>query len=154
MMPLSATSDQSSFLICAHSSADRRAVLIGLASQAYAASARARSSAAPCASASFLPRSSNARPRSAVIESLARLDQRRQRRLGIGRHREIDFRVALEVLVVALRREIERGDADQLRAGLDDRPRRPHRAVAARVLTVPQKSVSSRPRMTSASAIS
>ena len=31
------TSDQSSFLICAHSSADSRAVLIGLASQPYAA---------------------------------------------------------------------------------------------------------------------
>ena len=46
MMPLSATSDQSSFLICAHSSIVRRAVLIGLASHAYAASARARSSAA------------------------------------------------------------------------------------------------------------
>jgi len=46
LLPLSETRAQSSCLICAHSSAVNRAVLIGVAFQAYVASVRARPSAA------------------------------------------------------------------------------------------------------------
>src|SRR5207245_11539808 len=57
------TSDQSSASIAFHSSIDSRAVVIGLASHPYAASARARSSALRLAAARDRPRWSNARRR-------------------------------------------------------------------------------------------
>jgi hypothetical protein len=44
--------------------------------------------------------------------ALHRFDQRRQGRLGIGRNREIDRRVALEVLIVTFQIEIVGGNAD------------------------------------------
>ena len=51
------TSDQSSFFTWAQISAESRAVLMGLASQATAASSRFRFRACSFASATFLPRS-------------------------------------------------------------------------------------------------
>ena len=41
-------------------------------------------------------------------QPLAGFDQRRQRRFGVGRDRDVDLRIALEVLVVALRRQDRR----------------------------------------------
>src|SRR5437667_9849515 len=61
------TSDQSSASIAFLSSVGSRAVVIGLASHPYAASARARSSALRLDAASERPRSSNARRRSPVV---------------------------------------------------------------------------------------
>ena len=65
MNPCHETSDQSSFLIWSHSSADRRARLIGLESQPKAAASIACLRASRCASAIFAPRSCSARLRSA-----------------------------------------------------------------------------------------
>ena len=48
-------------------------------------------------------------------ESADRLDQRRQRRFGVGGHREIRFGVSLKLLVVAAHEQIVGGDADALR---------------------------------------
>ena len=113
-------------------------MLIGVASHAYAASARARSSAAhaPRPAACRAPRS--AVRRSAVISRLHASIERRQRRFGVGGHRDVDFRIALEVLIVALDVEVERGDADQLRARLDERPRRAGEPVAHRADGAPE----------------
>src|SRR5271155_3070519 len=61
---------QSSFLICSHSSWERRAVLMGLASQAYDASSRALSNVLWCCSASLAPRVSQALFLSPVISRL------------------------------------------------------------------------------------
>jgi hypothetical protein len=100
-LPLSETSAQSSFLICAHNSAAIRAVLIGLASHASVASTRlleqvgVRLSELLAACVEHAPPIGRHRP-------LRPLDERRQRRFGIGGHRDVHFRIALEVLVVAL----------------------------------------------------
>src|SRR5271165_1725512 len=61
---------QSSFLICAHSSCERRAVLMGLASHAYDASSLALFSMLSRCSASLTPRVSQARFLSAVMQRL------------------------------------------------------------------------------------
>ena len=82
-------------------------------------------------------------------QALHGFDQRRQRRFGVGGDRQVDFGIALEVLIVAAQEQIARGDADQLRSGLGDRLRGALELIAVR-MTVPQKSVSSRPRITSA----
>jgi hypothetical protein len=48
------------------------------------------------------------------------LHERRQRRLGVCRDREIDLRIPLQILIVALRVQIAGADADKLRPGLGD----------------------------------
>ena len=45
--------------------------------------------------------------------ALHRLDERRQRRFGVGGHRDIDFRIALQVLIVRLAEQIAGRDADE-----------------------------------------
>ena len=120
----SETSDQSSFLICAHSSAERRAVLIGLASQPTAASSRCC-----CAPAGGpLRRSSRRAPaerarRSEVDQLLHGFDQRRQRGFGIAGDDEIRFHVAAEILIVRFVIQIDGGNGDDLRSGLRERLR-------------------------------
>ena len=52
-------------------------------------------------------------------QALDGFDQRRQRGFGVGGDGQIDFGVALEVLVVALGEEIVGGDADELGAMLE-----------------------------------
>ena len=123
-----------------------RAVVIGLASHAYAGIARAR---IECGA------TRGGQPRAALLErappiggdqSLDRLDQRRQRRFGIRRDRDVDFGVALEVLVVGLQIQIAGGDADDLRAGLRQRPRRAVQLIAERVDDAPKMFADFEPR--------
>ena len=96
-------------------------MLIGDASHAYAASVRARSSAARLASASFAPRARTPAG-DRRHQPPHRFDQRRQRRLAVRGHRQVCFRVTLEVLVVGLDVQIPGRDGDQLHAGLRCRP--------------------------------
>ena len=96
-----------------------RAVLIGLASQASAASCMVRSRASALR---LLRRLAALLDRGLAVvrdRRLHRLDQRRQRRFGVGRHRHVDRLEALEVLIVRLGEQLDRVDADQLGARLD-----------------------------------
>ncbi len=71
-------------------------------------------------------------------QPLDRLGQRRERRLGVGRHRDVHFRIALEVLEVALGEQIDRIDADEPRARPDARPRAAVQRVAEGVDRAPE----------------
>src|SRR6185503_757302 len=95
------TSDQSSFLICACTSAASRAVVIGLESQPIVACVRSCSNAASCACLSFLPRSASAGLRPERSCTFTRSEQR-QARLAVARDRDVDVYEAREVLVVRL----------------------------------------------------
>ena len=104
-------------------------MLMGLESQPYVACWRARSNAF-CVGCGEL--------RSAILEdslaivgnqSLDRLCQRREGSLRIGGHGDIEFLEALKILIIALRIEVERADADQLGVG----PREGSRSTRDRV---------------------
>ena len=113
-------------------------MLIGLASQAYVASARARSRASWPAAASLARAPEGASPIGGR-QALHRFDERRQRRLGIRGHREVDFGVSLEVLVVGLQVQIARGDADELDSRSSSAGLRRALQLVAERLTVPQE---------------
>ena len=83
-------------------------------------------------------------------QALAGFNQIRQRRFGIRGDRDIDFGVALEILIVALDVQVARRDADHLRARLGDRLARSGATDRGYELMVPQRSGTSRPTITSA----
>ena len=94
-------------------------MLIGLASQASAAACLVRSWASANAFLAASPRFSIAALRSFGIADLHRLDQRGQRRFGVGGHGHVHRLEALEVLVIRLGQQLDGVDADQLGVGLD-----------------------------------
>ncbi len=67
-----------------------------------------------------------------------RLDERRQRRLGVGGDGQIDFGVALQILIVGLGEQIAGGDADQLRARLGGPPRASGQLIAIGIHRAPE----------------
>ena len=98
-------------LICAHSSAAMRAVLMGDSFQPKAACVRACASALACAAASLAPRACEGRFAVRGHLPFDLLDQCGKRFFSIGADREIHFLVAPEVLVVAVAEEVEGADA-------------------------------------------
>ena len=79
-------------------------------------------------------------------------DERRHGRLRVGRYGHIDPGVAKEILIISFDVEIADSDADQFGARLRDRMRSAVDLIVESVHVL-QKSATSRPRITSASAI-
>src|SRR6516162_10688555 len=64
--------------------------------------------------------------------------QRRKRRFSIRGHRDIDFGIAFEVLVVRLDEQIAGRDADELRTGFRGRTRTTLQLIAIRIHSAPE----------------
>jgi len=71
-------------------------------------------------------------------KALDGFDQRRQRGFRVGGHGQVQFGVALEVLVIALQVEIAGADADQLHILFGDRRRSTMQLIAVRMDRAPE----------------
>ena len=107
--------------------------MIGVASQPYVASTRARSSACADAAAKRLAALVEHAAPVGRDELSARFDEARQRRLRIGRYRERHFLKALDVLVVAAHVQVVARNAEHLRVGLSEWDRAAHLLVAVAI---------------------
>ena len=114
-------------------------MLTGLASQAYAASVRACSRACWCERGQLRPAILECPLAIGGHQALHRFDQRRQCRFRIGGDRQIDFLIALEVLVIALVEKIAGVMLINFAPGLSIRVRTPYiQLLAERVNRAPE----------------